>query len=70
LQGLAAAVRQFRHREAYEPISTGGYWQIGNPEVANLTREQRISFIDRAWQAVARSLRRDGLRDARMAGNA
>jgi hypothetical protein len=33
-------------------------------------REQRISFIDRAWQAVARSLRRDGLRDARMAGNA
>ena len=33
-------------------------------------REQRISFIDRAWQAVARSLRRDGLRDTRMAGNA
>jgi hypothetical protein len=33
-------------------------------------REQRISFIDRAWQAVARSLSRDGLRDARMAGNA
>jgi hypothetical protein len=33
-------------------------------------REQRTSFIDRAWQAVARTLRRDGMHDARMAGNA
>jgi Protein of unknown function (DUF1631) len=33
-------------------------------------REQRMSFIDRAWQAVARSLRRDGLHEARMAGHA
>lgn len=33
-------------------------------------REQRMSFIDRAWQAVARSLRRDGMHEARMAGHA
>ncbi|MGY3232689.1 hypothetical protein ACVWWJ_004173 [Luteibacter sp. HA06] len=33
-------------------------------------RDQRTSFIDRAWQAVARTLRRDGLHDTRMAGNA
>jgi hypothetical protein len=33
-------------------------------------REQRMSFIDRAWQAVARTLRRDGVNDTRMAGNA
>jgi hypothetical protein len=33
-------------------------------------REQRTSFIDRAWQAVARTLRRDGISDTRMAGNA
>jgi len=33
-------------------------------------RDQRLSFIDRAWQAVARSLRRDSLGDTRMAGHA
>jgi hypothetical protein len=33
-------------------------------------REQKVSFIDRAWQAVARSLRRDTLHDTRMAGHA
>jgi hypothetical protein len=33
-------------------------------------REQRTTFIDRAWQAVARSLRRDGLHETRMAGRA
>ena len=33
-------------------------------------REQRMSFIDRAWQAVARSLRRDTLGETRMAGHA
>ncbi|MET0937101.1 MAG: DUF1631 family protein [Luteibacter sp.] len=33
-------------------------------------REQRMTFIDRAWQAVARTLRRDGVNDTRMAGNA
>jgi hypothetical protein len=45
LRGLADAVRAFRYRAAYEPISTGEYWQLDHPEVASLTREQRVSFI-------------------------
>jgi hypothetical protein len=46
LRGLAAAVRQFRHRAAYEPVSTGEFWVMNNPGVADLTREERISFIE------------------------
>lgn len=33
-------------------------------------REQRLSLIDRAWQAIARNLRRDGVDTQRMAGHA
>ncbi len=33
-------------------------------------KEQRMSIIDRAWQAVARNLRREGAHDARMVGHA
>jgi hypothetical protein len=46
LRGLAAVVREFRRRAAYEPISTGEYWREDHPELDAQTREERRAFID------------------------
>jgi hypothetical protein len=54
---LAAMLREFRRRAAFEPISTGELWGEDHPGLDDLTRQERIAFIENLSRANLQNLR-------------